>query len=158
MKVILLKELDKYGKPFDTIEVKAGFARNFLLPQKIAIPATKGNIEGLQKSLKRFSKQAERIRRKNMNLAEKINTLSVKTTLKIGIDGKSFGSITSHDLVELLKKEDIEIDKKWLSLDEPIKHPGIYDIDVSLPERVKAIFKLVVVEENDEKAEKDKQG
>ncbi|HEX7321038.1 MAG TPA: 50S ribosomal protein L9 [bacterium] len=157
MKVILLKELEKHGKPYDTIEVKKGFARNYLFPRKIAIEATPGNIKGLKKSLERFSQQAERIRRKSMSLAEKINTLTLKTTIKMGIDGKSFGSITSQNLVDMVNKEEIEINKKWVSLDEPIKHPGIYDVEVNLPEKVKAIFKLVVVAEGEE-GETEKQG
>ncbi len=156
MKVILLKELEKYGKPYDTIEVTKGFARNYLIPKKIAMEATEGNIKGLKKSLERFSKQAERIRRKSMGLAEKINTLTLKTTIKMGIDGKSFGSITSQNLVDMISKEDIEINKKWISMEESIKHPGIYDIDVNLPEKVKAIFKLVVVAEGEEQTEEKK--
>jgi large subunit ribosomal protein L9 len=91
-----------------------------------------------------------------MSLAEKINTLTLKTTIKIGIDGKSFGSITSQNLVDMIGKEDIEINKKWISLDESIKHPGIYDIDVNLPEKVKAIFKLVVAAEGEEQVEEKK--
>ncbi|MEO0161161.1 MAG: 50S ribosomal L9 C-terminal domain-containing protein, partial [candidate division WOR-3 bacterium] len=87
------------------------------------------------------------IRKLSEEIAEKLNNLSLKTTIKTGIDGKSFGAISSLDIVELLKAENIEIDKKQIVLEEPIKHPGVYDITVRLPQQVTAVFKLVVVEE-----------
>jgi len=147
MKIILLKEVPNLGKRYDIVDVKAGYARNFLFRQKLAIPATEGNLRGIKKNLERFSRHAEEIKRMSMGFAEKINTLTIKTTIKIGIDGKSFGSITSQDLVELLKSEGIGIDKKNILLEEPIRHPGIYDINVHLSEKIDAVFKLVVVEE-----------
>lgn len=147
MRIILLKEVENLGKVNDIVDVKDGYARNYLFPLKIAIQATPANLTGLKKSLERFSKRVEKTRRTTMSLAEKINTLSMKTTIKIGIDGKSFGSITAQNLVDLLKTEGIEINKKNIMLDEPIKHPGVYDINVHLPEKIKAIFKLIVVEE-----------
>jgi large subunit ribosomal protein L9 len=83
----------------------------------------------------------------SMGLAERINNLSVKTTLKTGMDGKTFGSITSADLAALLLAEGVEIDKKDIILPEPLKHPGIYDIRVHLGEKVDAVFKLAVLEQ-----------
>ena len=105
MKVILLETVEKIGKPYDVVEVKDGFARNFLFPRKMAIEATAGNVRGLEKSKKRFSKQMEKKRMMSMDIAEHINNLSVKTTIKTGMDGKTFGSITSADLAALLKAE-----------------------------------------------------
>ncbi|MCK4941753.1 50S ribosomal protein L9, partial [candidate division WOR-3 bacterium] len=95
MKVIILKPLERVGKPFDIVEVKDGYARNYLFPRKIAIEATDGNIRGLEKSKKRFSKQMDKIRMESMDLVERVNNLSVKATIKTGMDGKTFGSITS---------------------------------------------------------------
>ena len=146
MKVILLKVVDRLGKPFDVVDVKDGYARNYLFPRKIAIAATKGNIRGLEKSKKRFSKQMEKAKRLSMDLAEQINNLTIKTAIKTGIEGKSFGSITSSDIADLLKSEGIEIDKKSIMLEEPIKHPGVYDIKVHLAENTNSVFKLVVIE------------
>jgi large subunit ribosomal protein L9 len=147
MKVILLKPLEKIGKPFDMVEVKDGYARNYLFPRKMAIEATKGNLSGLEKSKKRFSKQMEKIRTIGMDLVERVNNLSVKTTIKTGMDGRSFGSITSSDLASLLEAEGVEIDKKHIVLKEPLKHPGIYDVKVHLGENMDAVFKVVVLEE-----------
>lgn len=147
MKVILTKDVTKLGKKNEVVEVKDGYAINYLIPNKLAIPATAGNIRGLEKTKRHFSQGIEKVRKMSEQIAEKINNLSVKTTIKTGIDGKSFGSINPRDIVELLKAENIEIDKKQIELDEPIKHPGIYDIKIRLPQQVTALLKLVVVEE-----------
>ncbi|MBE0433451.1 50S ribosomal protein L9 [candidate division WOR-3 bacterium] len=147
MKVILLKGLGGLGKPYDVVEVRDGYARNYLLPRKLAMAATDGNIKGLEKSRKRFSKQMDKARMMSMDIAERINNLSVKTTLKTGMDGKTFGSITSADLAALLLAEGIEVDKKDIILKESLKHPGIYDIRVHLGEKVDAVFKLAVLEQ-----------
>lgn len=147
MKVILTKDVQKLGKKNDLVVVKDGFARNFLFPNKMAIPATTENIRGMEKAQKRFSQGIEKIKKISEEIAERINDLSLKATLRTGIDGKSFGSIGSKDIVELLKAEKIEVDKKQIELEEPIKHPGIYDITVHLPQHISAVFKLVVVEE-----------
>lgn len=149
MKVILQKDVEKLGKRYSVVEVKDGFARNYLFPRKLAIPATEANLAGLQKSMERFSKYLERLKRIGMSLAEKFDSLTIKTKIKTGIEGKAFGSITTSDIAELLKSEGIEVDKKQIILNEPIKHPGIYDIEVHLAERMKASFKLIVLGEEE---------
>lgn len=147
MKVILLKDIAGVGRPYDVVEVRDGYARNYLVPRKLAMAATDGNIKGLEKSRKRFSKQMEKERMMSMDIAERINNLSVKATLKTGMDGKTFGSITSADLAALLLAEGVEVDKKDIVLEEPLKHPGVYDIRVHLGEKVDAVFKLAVLEQ-----------
>lgn len=147
MKVILLQAIAGLGKPHDVVDVRDGYARNYLFPRKMAMAATDGNLKGLEKSKKRFSKQMEKARLMSMDIAERINNLSVKTTLKTGMDGKTFGSITSADLAALLLVEGVEVDKKDIILDEPLKHPGVYDIRVHLGEKVDAVFKLAVLEQ-----------
>jgi len=147
MKVILLQAVERIGKPYDVVEVKNGYTRNFLFPRKLAMEATEGNLRGLEKSKKRFSKQIDKKRMMSMDIAERINNLSVKTTIKTGMDGKSFGSVTSADLAALLQAEGVEVDKKHIILEEPLKHPGVYDIKVHLGENLDAVFKLAVVEE-----------
>ena len=147
MKIILLKAVERIGKPYDIVTVKNGYARNFLSPRKLAMPATKANLVGLEKNKKRFTKTIERQKKVSTGLAERIDSTTIKTTIKTGIDGKSFGSITSQNMVELLGAEGIEISKKNIALEESIKQPGIYDIKVHLGESIDAVFKLVVLEE-----------
>jgi large subunit ribosomal protein L9 len=147
MKIILLKAVERIGKPYDIVTVKNGYARNFLFPRKLAMPASKANLLGLEKNKKRFSKTIERQKKVSTGFAERIDSTTIKTTIKIGIDGKSFGSITSQNMVELLGAEGIEISKKNIVLEESIKQPGVYDIKVHLGESIDAVFKLVVLEE-----------
>jgi large subunit ribosomal protein L9 len=147
MKIILLRAVERLGQPLDVVDVKTGYARNYLIPKGLALAATKGNLKGLEKNKERFSKQMRKLREVGMELSERINNLSIKTSIKIGIDGKSFGSITSQNLVELLESENIRIDKKDIVLEEPIKRPGVYDIKVHLAEGINAVFKVAVIEE-----------
>lgn len=147
MKIILLKAVERIGKPYDIVTVKNGYARNFLFPRNLAMPASKANLLGLEKNKKRFSKTIERQKKVSTGFAERIDSTTIKTTIKIGIDGKSFGSITSQNMVELLGAEGIEISKKNIVLEESIKQPGVYDIKVHLGESIDAVFKLVVLEE-----------
>lgn len=147
MKIILLKAVERIGKPYDIVTVKNGYARNFLFPRKLAMSATKANLLGLEKNKKRFSKTIERQKKVSTGFAERIDSTTIKTTIKTGIDGKSFGSITSQNMVELLGAEGIEISKKNIILEESIKQPGVYDIKVHLGESIDAVFKLVVLEE-----------
>jgi large subunit ribosomal protein L9 len=147
MKVILIRDVEKLGRASAVVDVSDGYARNYLFPRNLALPATKGNIDGYKKAEDRFSQKRKRLAAMHTKLAEKINNLTIKTTIKTGLDGKSFGSITSGDLVEMLKAEGVEIDKKALLLDEPIRHPGVYDIRVHLAEGMNAVFKLVLLEQ-----------
>jgi len=145
-----MKEVPKIGKPYDVVDVKRGYARNYLIPNKLAMIWTQKNIDGINKSLKRFSKGVDKKRQEGMELSERLASISVKTAIKLGLDGKIHGSITSHVISDLLKAEGVEIDKKFILLDEPIKHPGIYDIYVHLGENLKGSFKLVVLEEGEQ--------
>lgn len=144
-----MKPVDGLGKIYDIVNAKDGYARNFLFPRKLAIPATEANLKGLEKNKKRFSKTIERLRKLNMDTAELIHNTIVKTTIKTGLDGKSFGSITSNNIVELLAEAQIVVDKKAIVLEEPIKRPGEYEIKIRLGEQVDAILKLVVAAEGE---------
>lgn len=147
MKLILLQDVPNLGKRNETVVVKDGYGRNFLIPRKLAILATPANLRGLKSNEQRFSQKTKKVHAMSLSLAERLNQIALKTTIKVGIDGKSFGSITTHDIAELLGKEGIELDKKHIVLEEPIKHPGVYDINVHLPEKVTAAFKIAVVPE-----------
>ncbi len=149
MKVILLKDVEGLGARFSVVGVKEGYARNYLLPRNIAIEATAANLRGVECNNARFSKTINRLKKKGADIAEKLNDTTIKTNIKTAMDGKSFGSITTHDLVDLLQEEGIDIDRKCIILEEPIRHPGVYDIRVHLAEKIDAIFKLVVIEETD---------
>jgi large subunit ribosomal protein L9 len=147
MQVLLLKKTTALGDDGDIVSVSDGFARNYLFPKKLAVKADKGTIE-LQKKLiaerqKRSAQELEQYR----VLAEKISALSLTVPVKVGEDDQLYGSVTTSDIVRLAKEEGIEIDKKHILLESPIKNLGVYAIEVLLHPEVKAAMKLWVVKE-----------
>ncbi len=148
MKVILREDMDNLGKCGDIIEVKNGFGRNYLLPRNLAIPATKGNLKSIgevtaQKELrdKKYRREAERIK-------DRIERISCTAEVNVGEEDKMFGSITSAIIVGLLKEEGVEIDRRKIMLDEPIKNLGVYTIPVKIAPDVVANLKLWVVKKS----------
>jgi large subunit ribosomal protein L9 len=147
MQVLLLKRTENLGDDGDIVSVADGYARNYLFPRKLAVKADKGTIE-LQKKLvsarqKRVAQELEQYR----VLADKISALSLTIPVKVGEDDQLYGSVNASDIVRLAKEEGIEIDKKHILLESPIKNLGVYAIEVLLHPEVKAAMKLWVVKE-----------
>jgi len=148
MKVILREDLDNLGKCGDVIVVKNGFGRNYLLPRNLAIPATKGNLKSIsevtaQKDLrdKKYRREAERIK-------DRIEKISCTAEVNVGEEDKMFGSITSAIIGGLLKDQGVEIDRRKIILDDPIKNLGVYTIPVKIAPEVVASLKLWVVKKS----------
>lgn len=153
MKVILKKYQDKLGDVGDLIEVKAGYANNYLIPQGIAVIATKGNIN----QMKLVKKAAMKAEAKNIeeaeNIAKTLEDISLKFIVKTGEEGKLYGSITNKDLAErIMKNKSIEVDRKKIDLREHIKELGEYDVDIKLYKEIKAVIKVVVGPDKESKA------
>ncbi len=145
MRVILLKTIDKLGKMGDVVTVKEGYARNFLLPKNAAKEATPASMRSLE-SLKK--KQAEEDTKKLTEvkaLADKISALSIIITAQSGEEDKLFGSVSSDDISQALAGQGINIDKKEITLEEPIKKLGDYRATVKLHSEVKVTLKVSVV-------------
>ena len=144
MKVILLQSYNKVGSVGDIVNVKAGFARNFLIPNKIASLATKENIKNLDIFLK-AQEIKEAKNRTNMELLFKqLNKLTLKFALQAGEDEKLFGSVTSQMVSDELSKEGYTIDKKEIVLDEPIKSLGNHFVEINLGLDEKPKLKLKI--------------
>jgi len=145
MKVILLETIDRLGHSGDIVVVKEGFARNFLIPQKKARPATPGNMKALdavkKKEAAEVSKQVESARA----LANRISNISLTISVEAGDEDKLFGSVTADAVSDELKGEGIEIDKKDILIEEPIKKLGVYQVTVKVHPEVKAILRLWIV-------------
>ncbi len=145
MKVILTEDITELGRCGETIEVKSGYARNYLMPRNLAIPATRGNLRAVDN----ITKQKELRDRKNMRGAEKLRAelekLSLTVELLTGEDDKVFGSVTSHTIAELIEKEGSEVDRRAIALEEPIKALGLYTIKIKLAKEVTASVKLQVI-------------
>ena len=145
MKVILLQDIKSVGKKGQVLDASDGYARNYLLPKKLAVKADAQNMNELK------TKQEANKYRKDMNLAaanevkEKMKNFELVFKIKAGDNGKIFGSITSKDIAdELNKKYFVEVDKKKVLLDDSIKNIGVYNIDIKLFEGVTGTLKVVV--------------
>lgn len=147
MKIILRKDFETLGKVGDTVEVKDGFARNYLIPQKIAFEATKGNLRALEEEKEQVARRSDKQLRAAQKLASELEKLSLTIQMKVGEEEKLFGSVTSQMIAEVLKEKGIEIDKRIIELEEPIKALGIYSVDLKLHPDVIGKVKVWVVRE-----------
>jgi large subunit ribosomal protein L9 len=145
MKVILKTDVKGLGKKGDIINTSDGYARNYLFPKGVAAEATEGNLKVQEafkaKEAKKKAEEADSAR----ELAKKISSLSIAISVKTGENGKLFGSITSKDIAEELKKQhQIDIDKKKFVLDEAIKTAGEYSVEVKVYPEISAKLKVIV--------------
>ncbi len=147
MKVILLKDVEKLGKKFEIKEVADGFAKNFLFPKKLAKPATKENLEWLEKMKKKIEKKAEEELKKVQKIASALDGLELIIPLKVGKEGQVFDSITKQKILEKLKEKGHEIKKNQILLEKPIKELGEFPVKVKLPHNLEVEIKIIAVEE-----------
>lgn len=148
MKVILQQDVRGQGKKGQMIEVAEGYARNFLLPRKLAVPATADAMNTMK--LQEKARRAEEARQKAEAeaVAEKLKGAVVKLTAKAGANGKLFGAITSKEISEgLMSQHGIELNKQKIVIDEPIKAFGTYELKAKLGFEISGTVYLVVAEE-----------
>lgn len=133
MKVILQQEVKKVGKKGDVIEVSEGYARNYLLPQKLAIPATTANVNiAVQQKVSEERKQ-QRLMDEAKMMAAQLGKVEVKVAVKVGEGGKIFGSVTGKDIADALKiQHSIDIDKRKIDLKDAIKAVGTYPVTIKV--------------------------
>ena len=147
MKILLKKDVDSLGKLGEIKKVKDGYARNFLIPNKMAIIATPQNIKVAKMEIEK-QEILEAKKRKNLNLlAEKLNKLTVKFTLKSGDDDKLFGSVTSQMISEAVNSKGYNINKKEINLNEPIKNVGNHFVEIRLGHEIEAKIKIKIQSE-----------
>ena len=140
MKVILLKDVKALGKKGEIVEVSEGYGRNFILPTKTGVPADAKNLSTLKLQLQNAERLAEA-----KELKEKLEAIKLVFTMKAGKDGRAFGSISTKEVQEELKKQHkLTVDKKKMELDVPMKNFGGYDIKVKLHKDVEATLHVSV--------------
>ncbi len=132
MKVILRKNVATLGDTGEVVAVKNGYANNFLIPQGIAIRATEGPLKALETEKKQQAKKVELLRKAARELAQKIEQMSLTVYAKAGESGKLFGTVTSADISEALKTQGIDIDRRKITLEGPIKALGKYEADAKI--------------------------
>ncbi len=147
MKIILRKDFESIGKAGEVFVVKNGFARNFLIPKGIALKADNRNIQLLEVEKKQQEVKVSKDRKEAELLAEQLSKISCTATVNVGEEDKVFGSVTTQTIADLLKEQEVEIDRKKIILNEPIKALGIYTIPIKLHPEVEAKIKLWVVKE-----------
>ena len=147
MKVILLKDVKGTGKKNEVKEVSDGYARNFLLPKKLAVPADNTNMKELNEKNKSKENKAQKEYEAAVELGKKMEELNVVIYSKSGDGGRLFGSITSKDIAEQIKKQhNIEVDKRKITLDEPIRVLGSRFVDIKIHQKVTTKIRVDVKE------------
>lgn len=147
MKLILLEEVPKLGKAGDQVEVAPGYARNFLLPRRLAVEATPQNLRALEQFKRQARQREERLRREAEGLAEQLQGVSLTIPRRAGEQDHLFGSVTKIDIAEALAARGIRLDRKKILLGEPIKTLGTYTIPIRLRSDVTAAIHVQVVKE-----------
>ena len=145
MKVILLENLETLGTPGDIVDVKDGYARNFLFPKKIATVADQKNVKRLEQMLKDIRQKQEKAKQEADAFVKKLEAVSYTISVQVGEEKKMFGSVTSIDIEKALKAEGFDIDRKNIQLTDPIKELGIYTVPVKIHNTI-ANIKVWVVE------------
>ena len=146
MKVILLADVKGKGKAGDIVKVSDGYARNMLFPKKLAKEATPGNVKALENHKAEMAAEEAAKKAEAEALSKKFEEMTVKIVTKVGDNGKLFGSITSADIAKAAKEQfDVEIDKKKISLDSPIKTEGVTTVKVKLYHEVIGNLKVEIV-------------
>jgi large subunit ribosomal protein L9 len=147
MKVILKEDIKHVGKMGQIVDVADGYARNYLIPKGLVAEASKKNIKFLEHEKRIIQEKAKKIKDSAQDFASRISSTTISIKAKAGEEGKLFGSITTMDIAEALQKEGIEIDKKKISLEEPIKRLGSYTVNIKLHHDVSAPLNIQVIEE-----------
>ena len=147
MKVILLRDVESLGSAGEVVQVKSGFARNFLIPQRQALVASDTNVAQFESKRKQHAAVSERERRAAETIAKQLEAASLPAQVRVGDEDRLFGSVTVQNIADLLAEKDYDIDRRAIQLEEPIRALGVYTIDVRLHADVTANVKLWVVKE-----------
>lgn len=147
MRIVLREDIDKLGRRGEIVKVAEGYARNFLLPKRKALPATDGNLKVIEREKRRYVVQQVKDKQLAEGLAARLASMSCTIVRRVGENETLYGSVTSSDIGDFLVREGIEIDKRRIQLDEPLKSLGIYTISIRLHPEVTADLKVWVVKE-----------
>lgn len=145
MKVILKDDIKNLGNCGEIVEVKGGYARNYLIPKNLAAPATEGYLKSIDEIRKQKAIRDNKRKREAEKLKDKLEKVSLTAEVLVGEEDKVFGSVTAANIASLLAEQGFTIDKRMIHLEEPIKALGVYTIPIKLEKEVVANVKLWVV-------------
>ncbi|WP_028950192.1 50S ribosomal protein L9 [Sulfurihydrogenibium subterraneum] len=144
MKVILTKDVEGWGTLGDIIEVKDGFARNYLIPRGLAYPANDQYVKHVQEILNHKARKLQREKEKALELAKKLDGVEIEIKKPIGVTGKMYGSVGTNEIAEKLAEKGLEVDKKKIMLRSPIRNLGSYNVQIKLHPEVSATIRIHV--------------
>jgi large subunit ribosomal protein L9 len=144
VQIILSEEVTNLGRPGDVVKVKAGYARNFLLPRKLAVEANPKNLREFEHAKSVALLKREALKQKAAGLKARIEALTVGINARAGEEGKLFGSVTNIDIERALRDQGVEVDRRRITLAEPIKQLGEFTVTVKLESEVEARLKVNV--------------
>jgi len=150
MEVILRDHVEKLGKRGEIVKVSDGYARNYLLPRKLALPATEGNRKHVERERKIMETREAEEKSQADAIASRLSTIDITIARRVGETEQLYGSVTAADIAEFLKTKGFEIDRRKLILPEPIKTIGEHDVPLKLHREVTAPLKVKVVKEGAE--------
>ena len=145
MEVILLKEHESLGEIGDIVNVKPGYARNFLFPNGIAVRSSKRNIALAEEQKKTLQKRLDRESKVNQELIAQLAKVEVSIEVEVGEEDKMFGSVTNLDIHKALTEKDVKIDRQSILLDQPIKTLGVHNVPIKLSSGEKQEIKVYVI-------------
>ncbi len=145
MQIILTEEVKGVGRAGEIVAVKDGYGRNYLIPKKLAVPATTTNLKALDHEKKVIADRQGKLKREADKVAKGIEALSCSIPCQVGEEGKLFGSVTTIDIEKFLKENGFAIERKNIHLEEPIKSLGEFTVEIKLHQDVKANLKVSVV-------------
>lgn len=145
MQVILTQDVANLGKAGELVSVRPGYGRNYLVPRGLAVSATVRNKNRLDHEKALIARRVEKERASATEIANKLNVMTLQFERNVGEDEKLFGSVTNRDIAEQLKKAGVELDHRWIALDQPVKALGKYEVVVRLHAGVTANLKFWVV-------------
>ena len=147
MEIILRQAVENLGKTGDVVNVKPGYARNYLLPHGLAYEATPGNLKRIQQERDRLEAAENERRGTAQGLAEKIEQVSLTFSARVGEEGKLFGSVTATDIAQQLEAQGFHVEKRQIDLHEPIKALGVYRVPIRLHADVKPEVRVWVIKQ-----------
>ena len=154
MEVVLKEDVENLGHMGDVVKVKDGYARNYLLPRGLVVEANKRNLKALEHEQRMIGQRRERLTKEAEGISNELAGVALEFTAKVGEEGRLFGSVTTMDIEKALKEKGIDVERRRIALDTPIKNVGDYDVPIRLrPEVVPTIKVKVVSEDQPEEGE-----
>lgn len=150
MKVIVISDEGGFGKKGEIREVKSGFARNFLIPRKMAIEATPGNLKTWEQQISSLKRREVKLKEEAKTLAARLEEVICTIPMKVGDEDRIFGSVTNQTISDSLSTQGFDISKKDIDLASPIKSLGTHEVRVKLFSDVSVVIKVEVIKETEE--------